>query len=414
MTALSRYSLSANSDLTSSKTYLLGGYMLLLGIFSVPLFGNAAHNILLGLPILLLLISREIRQLPTILKITPSMLFSALIFLWLCISISWSESGSAEGLASLKKYREFLFIPLMAIFFLHERIRQYAIIALYSSLLLALIASYLIHYNLADLTENTHSLKNRIFHGISMSLFAYMSLSLSYRHTKYKIPFLILFLITLHNLFFIENGRTGYLSILALSGLFILQHWKWKGAIISVAIVILSAVAIFFFVDISSLRIAGNINILLNSDKITQTVLQQTDIRFEYYILSMKIFFENWFFGVGIGSYPAAYEYQASLQPIFWPITTNVHNEFLMIACSSGIVGLILFCSFLVTGALQKGNKPEDTYFTQAVFSLIIISCLFNSSFLDHGDGTFFMIIVALALTSKGFLNKHPEQATGL
>jgi len=382
--------------------FSIGAWMSIAGIFSIPLLGNAAHNILLGLPIILLLFTKEIRQFPKLLTENKTALLATFLFCFMIISILWSGAESKYSIKILSKYREFILIPLFMLYFSVERFRNIAFITLFIALLLSLIFSYLIHYDIVNYWENQHSISNRIFHGISMSFFAYMTLQATMIFKRFKFLFILLFLIIVHNLFFIENGRTGYLLVVFLTALFFLQTFKLKGLFIMSLATALAAIAVIFSPEPETIRIFNNYEIFANAKEFSLQTLQQIDIRIEFYIISFLTFADNWLMGYGMGGFPIAYEAQYNSMATFWKTTVNAHNEFLQIGVQTGIVGVALFCGFLLSMLLSKSNYSLiQKQFCSALFVLIVISCSFNSSFLDHGDGTLFMILSALIAGKK-------------
>jgi hypothetical protein len=68
-----------------------------------------------------------------------------------------------------------------------------------------------------------------------------------------------------------------------------------------------------------------------------------------------------------------------------------------MIISQTGVIGLILFLWFLV--ALLKQARHTNSISLGALL-VVLISCLFNSSFLDNNDGAFLLIIIALFISS--------------
>ena len=111
----------------------------------------------------------------------------------------------------------------------------------------------------------------------------------------------------------------------------------------------------------------------------------------------MFVIIDNWLFGVGIGDYSAEYKSIFLQNEHFWTPTNNAHNEFLMISAQTGIIGLVLFGGFLVSLFKSVAEfSCEQSKLAVAVIITILIACLFNSSFLDHSDGTLLMLLIAL------------------
>jgi hypothetical protein len=388
-----------SKNLPQPFLFNVGAWILIAGVFSIPLLGNAAHNLLLGIPLILLIFTKKITEYPRILIKNRTAGVSTLLFIWLSISLLWSTADNDYSLKILSKYREFLLIPLFMIFFSIEKYRKYAFISLYIALFLSLLCSYLIHFDLVDYWDNPNSIKNRIFHGISMSIFAYINLQAAARSRKYRAVFVTLFFITFHNLFFIENGRTGYLLSCSLAALFCCQQWRIKGLLTMIVIGCAGVGAIVFFGDALHIRIIDNLSVIHNAHTLNLSMLQQLDIRLEFYILSLRAFIDSWLLGHGLGSFPNAYAIQHEAIQTYWETTVNSHSEFLQISVQTGIIGLILFISFLSTLLLNRKHlAPLQRQCQTALFVTFVISCMFNSSFMDHGDGTLFMILTALVV----------------
>lgn len=382
-----------------SRTFVIAFGLAIAGVFSVPLLGAAINNILFGLAIITLLFTSQIRSYRALLSTNATALVGTLLFIYLALSISWADADLNISLKKLGKFREFLLIPLFMIFFATDKYRKFAFYTLYFSLALSLFASYLIHYDLADISDNEHSLGNRIFHGVTMAFFAYMNLQLALRTDRSRFIFATVFLIILYNLFFIENGRTGYLLIISLTALFFWQRWGLRGFIVACLIAALATAITLSIVDLSDLRILTKDKSLLTGDSLLSlNNLQRADARAEFYILSTMLFMQDWLIGTGLGDLRADYTALHTSMDTYFRLTGNPHNEFLNIGVQTGIPGLILFTAFLISLLVRRGQQviKQQREFQSAVFVTILISCLFNSSFMDHGDGALFMILIAL------------------
>jgi O-antigen ligase len=125
--------------------------------------------------------------------------------------------------------------------------------------------------------------------------------------------------------------------------------------------------------------------------------LAQLDIRFEYYLNTFILVLENGLFGVGLGDFSSVYRQIITEHFNYWGMTDNPHNEYLMIISQTGVIGLILFLWFLA--ALLKQARDTNSISLGALL-VVLISCLFNSSFLDNNDGAFLLIIIALFISS--------------
>ena len=196
--------------------------------FSIPCLGTSAITIFSIIPVVLWFFTFKYNSYFETLKTYPFTFISLLLFLYLGLSLLWSEHF-LDGISILKKYREFVFLPIFLIYFSNPQCRKYGLIALYAGMVITLFISYLVYYGIITSPPRQHSLGNRIFNGILLSFFAYWSLSLSLEYKKYKLPLICLFILSFFCIFNIRDGQTGQVLLIALSFLFMYQNWKWKG-----------------------------------------------------------------------------------------------------------------------------------------------------------------------------------------
>ncbi|MGB0663342.1 MAG: O-antigen ligase family protein [Pontibacterium sp.] len=384
-------------------------WLIVAGVFTIPLLGTAAHNLLFGFALLFGLCSFSLRYWLNTLSAYPALAIGLTLFAWLGLSSLWGLVSVTEGLSFLAKYRELLLIPVF-VMLLKQRpnIRDAAASVLYASLLLSLIASYLIHFDWVDWTENEHSLKNRIFHGVSMSLFAYLTLRLAlservFSHLSYRYLAWGIFLLTAFSVFFIENGRTGYVCFLGICSFALLERLGFKKALglVFAALVVLIGLLVLFGAD--HIRVlSGHEHLVLPEGAALAEQLQVADIRLEYWVVSCLAFFDHWILGYGVGSFEQAYQQVHSSLITYWEPTRNAHNEILMIGMQSGVVGILLYLGFIFSTAFYRskdmGIRAECAWMKSGVpiAGLVFVAGLFNSSIMDHGDGILFASALSL------------------
>lgn len=369
---------------------IAGSWFAVISCFSISVLGTAATTITTTATILLWFLSLQYKNYLTIIKSHPFTIIAAFLFIYLGISLIWSEHLS-EGLSLWKKYREFILLPIFLTFFRQNKYRQYGSIALYAGMFCTLLISYLVYFDFFPFSPRLHRIGNHIFLGILLSFFAYWSLLLAIEHKRYRLLFIIFFITSFFCIFIVREGRTGYILFITLSVLFIVQTWKWKGAL-SITLLITSFFCFILLSSISLPTIDLTPYTSFNLDNFTKA-----DIRIEFYINTLRIILDNFWFGVGIGDYSSSYITILSTRQNFWGPTTNAHNEFLMITAQTGIIGLLLFLTFIIY-LLKASLKltPARSKLAIACTITIGISCLFNSSFLDNNDGTLFMLFIAL------------------
>ncbi len=375
------------------KMMILGSWSTILFCFSVTTLGTALTTILSVITIAFWFFSRQYTQFPRTISQTPFTLIALILFIYLGLSLLWSNDLD-QGMSIWKKYREFIFFPVYLSYFSNNKLRKHGLLALYLGMTTSLIISYLVYFNLLTKIPRIHSIGNHIFHGILLSFYAYWTLTLSTNQQlkKFRPLFVILFLASFFTLFFIREGRTGYILFSVLSYLFVYQQWKKPVSLLTLLLIIIFST----YLSVSTAN-SSFLSRYLNPEFLDLDFLAQYDIRFEYYINTFRIIIDNWLLGVGVGDFPAVYQLMSSAHQHFWPPTVNCHNEFMMIMVMSGIFGLFLFTLFFIYLAKTANKLPlPQSRQAFAVIITIVISCLFNSSFKDSQDGTLFLLLICL------------------
>jgi O-antigen ligase len=118
--------------------------------------------------------------------------------------------------------------------------------------------------------------------------------------------------------------------------------------------------------------------------------------RLDFYYNTLQIVRDHPLLGVGTGGFPAAYEQQTRGKVVME--TRNPHNEYLLIAVQTGIVGLALLLYLFYS--LWRYALLLPTQFGQdAARGLVlgcVVSCMVNSTLLDHADGLLFSFMTAV------------------
>jgi O-antigen ligase len=208
------------------------------------------------------------------------------------------------------------------------------------------------------------------------------------------------------NVLFMVQGRTGYLILLVLLGWFVwssLAHamrrrgkgWGWKQGLLIVLAVAMTGYLAYH----TSARLHERVaQVLADYEAWTPDhgKLTSTGQRLDFYSNTLQIVRGHPLAGVGTGGFPAAYAQQTLGKDVME--TNNPHNEYLMIAVQTGVVGFALLLYLFYT---QWRNAPLlPTLFEQdAARGLVLaytVNCMLNSALRDHADGLFFAFMTAV------------------
>ena len=188
-----------------------GGVLSVLLILSIPFFTSIAI-VITGLLLLLWLLSCQFFSLTELLKHNSIVLFSMLLTGYLLIGVMYSSASFEESINIWFKYREFLLVIILIPFLSNNRYRQWTLTAFIIGSIITLAVSYAIEFNFIKRTTYSASAKSSITHSILVAYFAFFCAQQAFQKIiSYKLFWLLLLLVCLHNLYFVTFGRTGQL-----------------------------------------------------------------------------------------------------------------------------------------------------------------------------------------------------------
>lgn len=201
------------------------------------------------------------------------------------------------------------------------------------------------------------------------------------------------------NLFFINTGRTGQVIFLALIAMYMLQRWRWRGAIGAFVAIALLSSALFAASPTFRARVLegqGNLEQLR-----TGQVNTSLAFRLEFWRTTLEIGARHPVLGGGIPSFQI--EYPAVARARGWQgdrVSQNPHSEYLLIWAQAGLIGLALWLRLLwVQWRESHALDAPANRLAQALTLALVLAALFNSSLFDNQDGHFFVLLGAALWT---------------
>lgn len=346
------------------------------------------------------------RMLPATLKNYPVAAWAMVLFGCFLVGLSYGSATAGDAYAMVKKYRELVFIPVLLAFLTTQRYRDWAWTAFVAASAATLLASYLIEMDMFSLGKpGDPAIKSRITHSIFIAFFSFYCLHKCYGSGRYAGLFGAGFLLCLHNLFFMVEGRTGQLLAVALIALFAMQRCTLKGRLLS-----LLAIAVFLGLFLGFSDKARRINEgFANTQAYLQEHPGQTESsmgqRYTFWKYSLKLIAEKPLLGHGTGSFAGEYRRIAAGEAF---LTQNPHNEFMMIGVQLGLLGLIPYLGFLASQLYGSRKLPDhEKWLAQGLLAALLVTSLFNTPFFDHTEGHWFASMIALCFAAAG-----PEDKT--
>jgi len=345
------------------------------------------------------LLSGQLKLIPFTLKKNPIAAWSLLLLLCFIVGLCYGDATNSDALSMLSKYRELLFIPIVTVFLNAERSRYWAWNAFILSSVLILLISYLMHFGVLDLNhQGDPAFKSRITHSIFISFFGFYCAQKAYDGMAYQKVYWLLFIACAYNLVFIVEGRTGQLIAVVLVLLFAVQRFIKRGILLAVFIVGLLMLLFLNYSDKAARFNEGVVN--MESDLKPGPEQAQTSMgqRYMFWRYSLKLIAEKPLFGHGTGSFAKEYERIALNETMK---TKNPHNEFLMVGVQLGVVGLLVYLGFLASQYYLSKKLPyQEKYVAQGLLLTLIITSLFNTPIMDHTEGHWFLMMIALCFSS--------------
>jgi len=348
---------------------------------------------------LLWVLSGRFMDLPRILKRYPVAAWALLLYGCFMVGLSYGSATEKDAFSMVSKYRELFFIPVLISFFTTERYRNWAWNGFIVASAIILLISYLMDFGVLALNANGDAcLKSRITHSLFIAFFAFFCAHRIYDDKRHAKLYLTLLVLCIYNLFFVVEGRTGQLIVVALVLLFARQRLTIKGGVITVLV---TAVLLALFINFSDKaeRISEGV---ANTQAYLQPVPEQTDSsmgqRYTFWNYSLKLMAEKPLLGHGTGSFAKEYQRIAHGERI---MTHNPHNEFLMIGVQLGLLGLLSYLGFLGSQYYCAKTLPApEKWLASGVLTSLLITSLFNTPFLDHTEGHWFATMIALCFAA--------------
>ncbi len=323
-----------------------------------------------------------------------ALLLAGLIF----AGLTWSAAADAHKTAL--KYLDLAFIPLFLHYFRDSTTRRLGLMAFAGMSLLILVLSLLVKIGvlpfggvISGTTDSPVVFKFRITHNFLMAfgalVFAWFAMT-DPAGRRIRQIWGLLAVLAICNVLFMVEGATGQLVLAALA--FWLAASRLPGRMRLAAWISAPLIAA------TLLTVPGPI--ATRAEVFKQEIAQwqpgvgqrhsSSGLRLEFFGNTAGIIAERPLLGVGTGGFAAAYAARVAGTDML--PTANPHNEYLMIAAQTGLIGL---AALLVLFAAQwfysaRLPTPMETGLARGLVIAMAIGCLFNSFLLDHAEGLFF------------------------
>lgn len=384
-----------NTATFSARCELASKWLSIAVIGSIPL-STAATSITTGLFFAAWLAARDYRRRLRQIRSNAVALWALALLALLAVGVLYSSATMAQALEGLKQYGKLLWIPLFMTV-LHEQIWQrrgyYVFLAAMLLVVTASYAQFLGFLPLGPVDQEYTFFKGRIAHSIFVAYTLYLLLHHLWTEPERQLLWLSLIGLAGYNLFFMVQGRSGYLVFLALLTLYMYQRWRLRGLSAS----LLTSVAILSFALVASPAFKDRISETISD---IQQYQQQnsytpTGLRLEFYLNTLRLIAKHPLLGSGTGSFEAEYAAHAAQHQLHR--TGNPHSEYLLMATQLGLLGLsVLGMLGYSQWRSSQHLKPRFQAAAQGLLVAMAVGCLFNSLLMDFAEGHFYACLTGL------------------
>jgi hypothetical protein len=325
------------------------------------------------------------------------------LFLFILIGAGalYSPENVLNGLHWWGRYHALLYTLIIISVLNNDKCRAYALHAFMASSLLVLILSYgkwlgFVPLDFAlDTTDQGYVVfKYRIAQSIFLSFAVYMMLLKGMQSARWlKWTWYLLGLLGVLNICFLVNGRSGVLTLIALSILFVIEKKCLRCFIVGCILISLLGI-----ISLSKPNLTADIKKITN---VQTRVTGDMDERYEFWRNTIELSRKHLWFGNGTGSLETDYKnIPLEEKPIHPQDVSNPHNQYVLILHDLGLLGFFTLMAywgshFKMSFALR--NSAHGDYL-RGLILVMMVSSIFNCMLLA-GEGKFYFILAGILLS---------------
>lgn len=344
-----------------------------------------------------------------------------LIFLiFTSLSIFWS-SDTKEALHILRLYSYWLALFVIATSVRKENSQKIITIFLYAMLISEIIA-YGIYFELWHIKGASPSNPSPFMFWIDYSVFLALTSILLFNRLfsksyslKEKIPLAIFFISANTNLF-LGYGRTGQVALIVAIFIMVMLNMKLniKSFIVSTVILLSLYGTAYNFSHTFKTRVNSAINDIHKMQSLDFNSSWGT--RVVYWMLTYDTLKEHPLIGVGIGDYKE--NMSVLLEKKSYPISketerfmksSHTHNEFLLVAMQTGLIGLFLMLNIIYQLLKMKIKNEEIKKLSILFVTIYFVSCMAEPLWLKQFTIALFIVFIGMFISHQNPLQAHQD-----
>jgi O-antigen ligase len=365
--------------------------------FTLPI-SVAADNVLMGLLLLSWLASGHWSERWQRIRANRVALAALVLFAVMALGLTWSQAPMSQALVYFRKYDDLLLLAILVTVVLDARDRRRALLALAAAVAVTVVLSIGIKLGLVPTggfitgtADNPTVFKKYLSQNIVVAFgcFLFAVLALDAPNRAWRTVWWTLAALAAFNVLFMVQGRTGYVVLPVLALWLLHGVSRWRGLLLAVLAVGVVLGGAYQFSPAFRTRVTmalGEWNSWQSSGRGTGGVGE----RLEFYDNTVKIIRSHPWFGVGTGDFERAYSEQVAGTDM--PVTRNPHNQYLLTAAQTGVLGLAAMLVLFATQWRLARRLPtrSERLLAGGLVLTIMVGSLFNSLLIDHTESLLF------------------------
>ncbi|MBN3734798.1 O-antigen ligase family protein [Burkholderia sp. Tr-20390] len=403
------FSAPASRRLTAARAFAVAALCM------VPV-STALTNVFCGLFAVALVSSPEFWRNLRSLVTDPASLAALLILAALAASVTYSVAPHDKAWNWVAKYDKLLLIPFAVLAFRQSNWAPIVRRCWFVTLCVILLLSTTNYLGLTAIgpahasalpTSRAWVFKNHIASGMFGALLFYQAadLALSTRNALSRAAYAGVAVWSLVNVFVMLQGRTGQvialLLILVVAIRFVLLLRKQSALRAWLAACVLALAGVALVVAVGTMRNGRLAEVTSEVQQYHQRdAVTSSGLRLEWYKKGIELYRQRPVIGYGAGGLQVEFEKLAAGKTAAeGQLTSNPHNEYLLMAVQLGTLGLLLFINLIVQ--IARGSRtldPRSRHLLLGWLAIFAIGSLANSLLLDFAEGHLIVLLAGILL----------------
>jgi O-antigen ligase len=328
------------------------------------------------------------------------------LFVFCFIGCMWSPAPYSLSFSVVGKYFKLMYLPILAVGFIHPKVRILCINTYLASIALTCILSLLKSKNIFLTGDAGAIFYNHIATGFIVAFGSYLAGLMIFKYKGWlRFGYTILMLLTSYQILFINTGRTGYVVYFILMALLFLQKLSLRKA--TVGILIFSSLLVIVYSQSPVLR--ERINDLRNDISSLQAHNENNSLgyRMQFHHYAKVLLEKNPVTGIGTGGFKFSFS-QDNPVPAWGPGLTDPHSQYWMTLAEQGLTGLMFllffFCSLFITSFRLSETRP-------ILLGILLAFCIgsFSDTILCYSTAGYILLVMS-ALSFGELIQQYAVQ----